>query len=261
MPRIRVIVACSNLITGRLLARLLQTRPQFRVLGSVSNSRNLLNSLERTRADVVLVNADLPGGSYGVFPQLREMSRQYPDLPWVLLVDRSDPPLVLEAFRAGASGVFSCANSNTRLLIKCISRVAEGQIWAEATHLKFLLAAWRGQSLPASSSRGEPLSLLTAREESVVRLVAQGMSNREIAGHLGLSEHTVKNTMFRLFEKLGFSNRVELVLYAIAKLNQAAFPDVGPPSPAVPNENSVQPMANVIPPTERRSSGSSRTCP
>jgi hypothetical protein len=67
--------------------------------------------------------------------------------------------------------------------------------------------------------------------------------------------------MFRLFEKLGFSNRVELVLYAIAKLNQAAFPDADPPSPAVPNENSVQPMANVIPPTERRSSGSSRTCP
>ena len=55
-----------------------------------------------------------------------------------------------------------------------------------------------------------------------MRLVAEGMGNREIARELKLSEHTVKNYLFRIFEKLGFSNRVELVLYAIARLNQTA---------------------------------------
>jgi DNA-binding CsgD family transcriptional regulator len=71
-------------------------------------------------------------------------------------------------------------------------------------------------------TRERGLSLLTAREETVVRLVAEGMGNRDIAAQLNLSEfseHTVKNYRFRIFEKLGLSNRVELVLYAVARLN------------------------------------------
>lgn len=238
VPQVRVVVACSSLITGPLLTRLLKARPQFKVVASVNNSRSLFDSLARAKADVVLVSADLPGASYGGFPQLREMGRQYPNLPWVALLERNEPQLVLEALRSGATGVFSCADSDTRMLIKCVRRVAEGQIWADTHHLKFLLSAWRGQSLPPISSRGEPLSLLTTREESVVRLVAQGMSNREIAKHLGLSEHTVKNSMFRIFEKLGFSNRVEVVLYAIAKLNQPTFPEASVPDAAAKGSRS-----------------------
>jgi DNA-binding NarL/FixJ family response regulator len=61
--------------------------------------------------------------------------------------------------------------------------------------------------------------LLTSREEQVVALVADGLSNRDVASELGLSEHTVKKYLFRIFEKLGISSRVELVLYA---LNQGA---------------------------------------
>jgi DNA-binding NarL/FixJ family response regulator len=57
--------------------------------------------------------------------------------------------------------------------------------------------------------------LLTSREEQVVALVADGLSNRHVAAELGLSEHTVKKYLFRIFEKLGISNRVELVLYAM----------------------------------------------
>jgi DNA-binding NarL/FixJ family response regulator len=62
---------------------------------------------------------------------------------------------------------------------------------------------------------------LTPREETVVRLVVQGMVNREIAEKLHLSEHTIKNYLFRVFDKLGVSNRVELALYAVAKLDLA----------------------------------------
>jgi DNA-binding NarL/FixJ family response regulator len=76
-----------------------------------------------------------------------------------------------------------------------------------------------------SSSKGTPLSpqvfgpgginILTKREEDLVRLVADGLGNREVARRLNLSEHTIKNYMFRIFDKLGISNRVELVLYAL----------------------------------------------
>jgi DNA-binding NarL/FixJ family response regulator len=59
-------------------------------------------------------------------------------------------------------------------------------------------------------------TLLTKREEDLLRLVAEGLANRDIAHQLNLSEHTVKNYMFRIFDKLGVSNRVELVLYALS---------------------------------------------
>jgi DNA-binding NarL/FixJ family response regulator len=68
-------------------------------------------------------------------------------------------------------------------------------------------------SLRVLNSRGAPL--LTPREEQVVALVAEGLANRQIARELNLSEHTIKKYLFRIFEKLGISTRVELVLYAV----------------------------------------------
>jgi DNA-binding NarL/FixJ family response regulator len=85
----------------------------------------------------------------------------------------------------------------------------------------YLLEAFNGNGNehPAGDSRP---ARLTPREESVVKLVVQGMVNREIADELRLSEHTVKNYLFRIFDKLGVSNRVELALYAVAKLQLQA---------------------------------------
>ena len=65
------------------------------------------------------------------------------------------------------------------------------------------------------------MRLLTKREEEVVRLVAEGLQNREIAKELKLSEHTIKNYLFHIFEKLGVSSRVELVLYAVSSAKSA----------------------------------------
>ena len=70
------------------------------------------------------------------------------------------------------------------------------------------------QPLPIANSKGE--RLLTDREEQIVALVAEGLTNRDIAEHLGLSEHTIKNYLFRIFDKLGVSTRVELILYAVS---------------------------------------------
>ena len=84
-------------------------------------------------------------------------------------------------------------------------------------HLLHLLEAFAGHGNGQQhKSNGPPK--LTRREESVVRLVVQGRANREIASELKLSEHTIKNYLFRIFDKLGVSNRVELALYAVARL-------------------------------------------
>jgi DNA-binding NarL/FixJ family response regulator len=95
-----------------------------------------------------------------------------------------------------------------------IRQVRCGEIWASTRQLGYLLdSVCQLPMLQVLNACGE--KLLTSREEQVVALVADGLSNRNIATELGLSEHTVKKYLFRIFEKLGISNRVELVLYAV----------------------------------------------
>jgi DNA-binding NarL/FixJ family response regulator len=105
-------------------------------------------------------------------------------------------------------------------LYKCIARVAEGQVWASSPQLDFLLEALVE---PLSIENGSESSSrpLSKREEEIARLVAEGCSNRQISEKLKLSEHTIKNYLFRVFEKLGVSTRVELTLYA---LNRGRMP-------------------------------------
>ena len=88
-------------------------------------------------------------------------------------------------------------------------------MWANSEQLQYLIeTVTQVPSLRMVNARGS--RLLTAREEQVVALVADGLSNREVARELGLSEHTVKKYLFHIFDKLGISSRVELVLYAVS---------------------------------------------
>jgi len=92
--------------------------------------------------------------------------------------------------------------------------VHQGQVWARSTELRFLIDALRPtQPVKSIGLRGS--GLLTKREEGVVHLVAEGLTNRDISHQLNLSEHTVRNYLFRIFNKVGTSNRLELALYAI----------------------------------------------
>ena len=131
-----------------------------------------------------------------------------------MLVETINRDLVISAFRSGARGIFCIANANLRLLCKYLLRVAAGQIWASTEQLNYLIdLISEVPSLRVLNSNGD--RLLTPREEQMVALVAEGLGNRQIARELNLSEHTIKKYLFRIFEKLGISTRVELVLYAV----------------------------------------------
>jgi DNA-binding NarL/FixJ family response regulator len=92
--------------------------------------------------------------------------------------------------------------------------VYQGQIWATSTQLHTILDTFARIVPPRFPSGDGPQAALSKREREVAELVAEGLSNRDIASQLGLSEHTIKNYLFHIFEKLGMSSRVELVLYA-----------------------------------------------
>jgi DNA-binding NarL/FixJ family response regulator len=230
LPEIRIVIAASKLMTCHLLAEALDRHLDLQVVAAVGTVDGLLKALQHTKPDIALISVHLQDGPFSGSAHLRDINHKFPDLPWVLLLDSPERHLVVDAFCAGARGVFSCSESETRMLCKCVRCVVKGEIWADTAQVGYIVQALATASSNSDSSQGKPLSLLTAREETVVRLVANGLSNRDIAQHLGLSEHTIKNGLVHIFEKLGFSNRVELVLYAIAKLNQAEFPSMDLPN-------------------------------
>jgi two-component system nitrate/nitrite response regulator NarL len=126
--------------------------------------------------------------------------------------------LVVDAFRGGAKRVF-CRAEPWQALCKCIEAVHKGQIWVNSNQLQSVLDALVSATpLRMVNPRGQ--TLLTKREDDVVNLVVDGLSNREVAQKLGLTEHTVSNYLFRIYEKLGISTLVELVLYALRQKQQ-----------------------------------------
>jgi DNA-binding NarL/FixJ family response regulator len=101
------------------------------------------------------------------------------------------------------------------MLCKCIQCVSRGEIWINSQQMNYMLEALSEvPTLRVVNSNGR--LLLTPREEQVVALVADGLTNRGVANELGLSEHTIKKYLLRIFDKVGISSRVELVLYAVS---------------------------------------------
>lgn len=232
---IDVLLANTNVMTSRLLSNALETNPEYRVVGCVAEMDSLVEEVERLNPDVLLVTTQILDTSSHRLAALQSVTRAFPDIPCVLLLDRSDAQTVVDAFRAGVKGIFSCADGETQLLEKCIKRVVEGQIWADTSQMHLVISALPELRVAQDKPRKASTRLLTAREEQVVNLVAEGLGNREIASEMQLSENTVKNYLFRIFEKLGFSNRVELALYAMSRQEKCEQPreaarldDMGP---------------------------------
>ena len=209
--KIRVLAADSTRMSSQLLAEALAQDRQFEVTGIEPKGSSILEAVAHKKPHVVLVSSVLEEAANLGFELTRQICSAYPETRVVLLMDTSSRSAVVEAFRCGAQGVFSRTESS-KSLAKCVSNVHQGQVWATSAELRYLLEAFR-ESEPTQlvDSRGE--AILSKREQDVVRCVAEGLSNREIASRLKLTEHTVKNYLFRIFDKLGVSSRVEVVLY------------------------------------------------
>jgi DNA-binding NarL/FixJ family response regulator len=210
--RVRILAIDSTSMSTQLLVDALARNTQFHVIEAPTNESEVLPLVKAENPDVALLSAKLGMGGHVAFDLVRNLRAEQPSLRVVMLLDHSDPASVVEAFRAGAHGIF-CRTQPLRLLTKCIECVHAGQVWANSSELHFLLEALAKPTLASFRHLGS--SPLSARESDVVRCVAEGMTNRDIARRLKLTEHTVKNYLFRIFDKLGVSSRVEVVLYAL----------------------------------------------
>ncbi len=220
---IRVLAADATRMNSQLLAAALERDKRFQVLDPVSDARGIIAAVAKEKPAVVVISAELDDEKGKGFEIARELRSMHADARVVMLLDASERNQVVEAFRAGARGVF-CRSESLLSLARCIQCVSDGQIWANSRELRYLLEAL-GEALPLRVVDTRGAALLSRREVEVVRCVAEGLSNREIAQRLGLTEHTVKNYLFRIFDKLGVSKRVEVVLYAYSLGGMSASTD------------------------------------
>jgi DNA-binding NarL/FixJ family response regulator len=214
---VKVFIAGENRMSCQLMAAALRRSGfPFTIVDCAVDSRGIRASLDVNEIDVAVICAHLKDGNDAGFNVTREVLAAHSKTDVIMLLDSNDQEAVVEAFQAGATGVIS-RDESFEVLCKCIHAVSQGQVWASSQELRFLVQALiRSRPMhTASTKSGKPSHSLTPREEGVVHLVAEGLTNRDISQHLNLSEHTVRNYLFRIYNKLGTSNRLELALYEI----------------------------------------------
>lgn len=218
--KINVLIGDDSRMGCQLLEHALSRwRFRFQVVAAAVSRLEILSSLRCNDVDVALINQSLQDGPFGGFELLPQVRAESPRTRAVVLLKTAHCDLVVDAFRRGAKGVF-CRTESFTALCKCIQSVHEGQVWANTDQLHYLLSAF-ARSAPVRAVDYAGRTLLTRREDQVAALLAEGLSNREVGLKLKLSEHTVSNYLFRIYNKLGVSTRVELVLYLLRQRQQS----------------------------------------
>jgi DNA-binding NarL/FixJ family response regulator len=207
---VRLMVADQNLMNCQLLAGAVRRCRSIEVVARVTTSEQVFTEAKSSQPTVALIGANLQDGPLTGFGVVRRLRNLHPDVRVVLLLDSAERAWVIDAFRAGAQGIF-CRDDSLGLLCRCIQSVHAGQTWANSEQIGAVLEAFARIAPPVLPDKTKfPLS---RREREVAELVAEGFSNRDISTKLRLSQHTIKNYLFHIYEKLGMSSRVDLVLY------------------------------------------------
>jgi two-component system, NarL family, nitrate/nitrite response regulator NarL len=229
--KIRVLVADSSRIHTHLLADALKRDPLLEAIPFDSDSRSLVAAMMGLDIEVLVISPNLDEQPFRGLEVVRELRAVRP-VRAVVLLDSMKDEAVLDAFRAGARGIFS-KSQPADVLSKCVRCVYQGQIWANSEELALAVEALASApNVRAVNASG--MSLLSKRELQVVRCLAEGMTNREIAERLKLSQHTVKNYLFRVFDKLGVSSRVELLFMTLSQAGSGQSPVLGEPKSSDP---------------------------
>jgi DNA-binding NarL/FixJ family response regulator len=183
--------------------------PTFRVIGEAGGAAEAVEKARACVPQVVLMDILMPGMD-GI-AAAREIKEVLPDTGVVMLTSSSDDAHVHEAIRAGVSG-YVVKDEGPKVIIEAVARAAEGHAYLPPAIARRVLQGMRLRD--AVSTGGHDLS---ARESSVLRLIAEGYRQKEIARELCISPRTVGNHVANIYNKLGIADRAQAIVYAIKK--------------------------------------------
>ncbi|NOX61660.1 MAG: response regulator transcription factor [Chloroflexi bacterium] len=205
---IRVLIADDHHLFREGLQRILADAPGIEVVGGVSSGEKALSAADELKPDVVLLDVNMPG--LGGLEAARRLRARHPNLGIIMLTVSEQEEDLFEAIRAGARG-YMLKNSTADELALGIRRVYAGEAMISPAMSVKLLEQFAAMQ---AASQSPPQERLTARERDVLRLVARGLSNKEIAAELALSPHTVKAHLRHILDKLHLRSRAQAAAWA-----------------------------------------------
>lgn len=210
---ISVVLADDHVLFRQALRQLLELERDFTIVGEAGDGQAAMQLVRQHRPDVALLDISMPGmDGIQATTALRE---QFPTLGIIILTMFAEDSHIIRSIRAGANG-YLLKNSESRKVIDAIRAVARGESILEPYLVAKLLTEFRRISDSGGSSSIHNVAGLTDREIDLLRLVASGQSNKEIAQSLELAESTVKNRLSILFQKLDVKDRTQAAIYAMS---------------------------------------------
>ncbi len=208
MP-IRILIADDHSFIRTGLRTILQSQPDVQVVGEAADALEAIQLVQELKPDVLLTDISMPGLTGGGIEVTRRIQKLLPDVAVLILTVHEDETLLREAIQAGASG-YVVKRAAEAELISAVQAVARGDMYIHPAMTRMLLA---GLAAPKAARSGAVESL-TQREIDVLRLLAKGYTNRQIADALSVSVRTVEGHRANLMDKLNAHSRVELTSIA-----------------------------------------------
>jgi two-component system, NarL family, response regulator NreC len=212
MKEIRILLADDHTVVRKGLRLLLENQPGFKVVAEAANGREAVALAEEHTPDVVVIDVGMP--ILNGIEAARQISGKLPHTAVVFLSMHSDEAYVLKALKAGARA-YLLKDSAEYDLINAVKAVSEGKAFFSPVISKMLVEDYVRQMQERKVE--DSYELLTTREREVLQLLAEGKSNKEVAGILNLSLYTVETHRSNIFQKLNLHSSAELILYAIRK--------------------------------------------
>jgi DNA-binding NarL/FixJ family response regulator len=212
-PKITLVLVESQRLIRDALRALLESTNHIEVVGEASGADDLTESLGAQRPDVALLSID--GSDEREFALFEQLPRLAEDTRPIVITSQNDANLHARAIERGAMGIVLTVHP-AQILVKAVRRVHAGELWLDRTQAADLVGRLTRRTHEQDNDSAK-IAALTARERQIVTLVTEGLTNKNLADRLGISEATARNHLTSILDKLKLTNRFQLAVYAFRK--------------------------------------------
>ena len=209
MDKIKVIIADDHALIREGLKKLLELEPTIEVVALAVDGKSAIEMVDRHEPDIVLLDINMP--NMNGMECLKVLKKDYKETKVIMLTIHEDAEYLIETVNMGAEG-YVLKDADVSQLIDAINKVVNGEIYIHPSLSGVLVKEYKRKEVTYNDLSKRRL---TRRELEVLKLVAQGINNKEISETLFISEKTVKNHISSIFKKLNVNDRTQAALYAI----------------------------------------------
>lgn len=209
---IKILLVEDHELTRKEIAYSLKTFPDIEIIGDVDNGKKAVDFISSKKPDVILMDIAMP--VMNGIDATKKINESYPDIKIIMLTSINEKQSVLSAFHSGANA-YCMKDIKSEELINIIKAVMTGAVWIDPNIARYVLDILQTTGIPAENKTPNNIFNLTAREREILKLIAEGRSNKDIAEKLVLSLHTVKNHVKNIIQKLAVDDRTQAAILAL----------------------------------------------